>query len=69
MLKLKGRIKTAVNLENLNFKKIHQAVSKFQVDQNVYKPANKSATIHTNQILLSSNRLKLSQWCSTHVFE
>ena len=32
----------------------------FKVDQNVYKTANKSSSIHTDQILLSSNRLELS---------
>ena len=31
-----------------------------KVDQNVQKTANKSALIHTNQILLSCNRLELS---------
>ena len=40
-----------------------------QVDRNVYKTANKSASIHTNQILLSSNRLELSPWSFTHVFK
>ena len=29
-------------------------------DQNVYKTTNKSASIHTNETLLSSNRLELS---------
>ena len=35
--------------------------------QNVYKTANKSASIHT--ILLSRNRLKLSPWFFTHVIK
>ena len=68
-------IKKTVNLENLNFKKkIYRAVSKlcaslFKVVQNVYKTANKCTSINTNQILLSRNRLELSPWCFTHVFE
>ena len=33
------------------------------------KTANKSASIHTNQILLSSNRLELSPRSFTHVFK
>ena len=32
-----------------------------KVDQNVYKTINKSASIHTYQILLSSNKHDLSQ--------
>ena len=40
------------------------------MDRNVYKTANKgSASIHTNQILLSSNRLELSPWSFTYVFK
>ena len=35
----------------------------------MFKTANKSASIHTNQILLSSNRLELSPWSFTHVFK
>ena len=35
----------------------------------MFKNANKSASIHTNQILLSSNRLELSTWSFTHVFK
>ena len=31
--------------------------------------ANKSASIHTNQTLLSSNRLELSPWSFTHVLK
>ena len=31
--------------------------------------ANKSASIHTNQILLWSNRLELSPWSFTHLFK
>ena len=39
-------------------------------DQNVYKTATKSALIHTKQILLSSNRIKLiSPWSFTHVLK
>ena len=41
----------------------------FKVDQNVYKTANKSSSIHTDQILLSSNRLELSPWSFTNVFK
>ena len=35
------------------------------MDRNVYKTANKSTSIHTNQILLSSSRLELSPWSFT----
>ena len=35
----------------------------------MFKNANKSASIHTNQILLPSNRLELSPRSFTHVFE
>ena len=35
----------------------------------MFKNANKSASIHTNQILLSSNRLELSPRSFTHVFK
>ena len=40
-----------------------------QVDWNVYKTANKSAMIHTYQILLCSNWPELSPWSFTHVFK
>ena len=40
-----------------------------KVDQNVYKTADKNASIHTNQALLSSNRLELSPWSFTHGFK
>ena len=39
------------------------------LDQNFYKTTNKSASIHTNQLLLSSNRLELPPWSFTHVFK
>ena len=39
-----------------------------QVDQNVYITANKSASIHTNQMLPSSNRPELSPGFYTYVF-
>ena len=35
----------------------------------MFKTANKSASIHTNLTLLSSNRLELSPWSFTHVFK
>ena len=38
-------------------------------DHNVFKTAKNSTSIHTNQILLSSNRLELSPWSFTHVFK
>ena len=38
-------------------------------DQNVYKTAYKSASIHTNNTLLSSNRLELSPRSFKHVFK
>ena len=37
-----------------------------KIDQNVYKTANKSASIHSCQIPLSSNRLELSSWSFIH---
>ena len=40
-----------------------------KVDRNAYITANKSALIHTNQILLSSNRLEVSPWSFTNVFK
>ena len=49
--------KMTVNLENLNLLSGLKMICLFvKVDQNVYKTANKSALIYTNQIqLLSSN--------------
>ena len=62
--------------------RISNLLSGFQIihlyvydQQNVYKTTNKRASsIHvydfcTNQILLSSNRLKLSPWFFTHIFK
>ena len=53
--------KMTVNLENLNLLSGLKMICLFvKVDQNVYKTANKSALIYTNQIqLLSSN---VSNW-------
>ena len=47
-----------VNLENLSLLSVLKKICLFVKEyQNVYKTANKSALIHTNQIqLLSSNR-------------
>ena len=39
------------------------------MEQNVYKTANKSASVHTNQIRLSSNRLRHFPWSSTCAFK
>ena len=49
--------KMTINLENLNLLSgLKMTCLFFKVDQNVYKTANKSALIYTNQIqLLSSN--------------
>ena len=61
-----------LNLENLNFfKKIYlETICLFvRVDRNVNKTAEKSASIHTNQIFLSSNRLELSPWSFRHIFQ
>ena len=54
-----------VNLENLKLLKSLLSGIKIiclfvKVDQNVYKTANKNASLQTNQMLLSSNRLELS---------
>ena len=40
-----------------------------KAERNNYKTTNKSASIHANQILLSSNRLELSSWFYTQVFK
>jgi len=40
-----------------------------KIDQNVYKTAYKSASIHGYYILLSSHRLELSSWSFTQVFK
>ena len=53
-----------VNLENLKFLKHLLSGIKIiclfvKVDQNVYKTADKSASLQTNQMLLSSNQLEL----------
>ena len=55
-IETKRSYKRTVNLKNLNFFKKLLA----NVNQNVYKTANKRTSIHTNQILVSSNRLDLS---------
>ena len=74
-LKIKRSYKRKVNLKNLKFSK--KSIERFKnysltefvkEDQNVYKTANKSALMHTNRTLLSSNRLKLSpSWSFTCV--
>ena len=63
-----------VNLENLKFLKhllsgIKIICSFVKVDQNVYKTANKSASLQTNQMLLSSNQLELCPWSYTYLFK
>ena len=72
-LETKRTYKRTVNLKNLNFLK--KALWWFKnyslivkVNRNVSKTANKSASIHSNQILLSSNRLELSPRSFPHVF-
>ena len=67
--KCRGWLILSLNYEkNLNsLKKIYRAVLKLfiilvKVDRNVCKTANKSAIIHTNQILLCSNWPELSPW-------
>ena len=59
ILKLKG------------FVKRHLISRIVKVDQNVYRTANFSASIHTctNQILLSSNPLELSPWSVRHILK
>ena len=73
-LETKRSYKRTVNLKNLNFlKKALQWFKNYslivKVNRNVSKTANKSASIHSNQILLSSKRLELSPWSFTHVFK
>ena len=65
ILKLKGYIKGRLISRILNFLKNLSSGLKIirqfdKENQNVYITANKSASIHTNQTLLSSNRLELS---------
>ena len=60
ILKLKGHIKGRLISTILNFFKNLSSSLKIirqfdKEDKNVYKTANKSASIHTNQTLLSSN--------------
>ena len=64
-LELRGQIKGGLISRFLNFLKNLSSGLKIiryfvKVDRNVYITANKSALIHTNQILLSSNRLEVS---------
>ena len=67
--------KTTLNLENIILKK--NSIEWFKNyslicssrKKCLQKPsANKSASIHAKQILCSSNRLELSPWSFTHVF-
>ena len=57
ILKLKDRMKLRLMSRISSYLKILSVLKLF----NFYKTSNKSAWIHTNQILLSRNRLKLSQ--------
>ena len=66
ILKLKGHIKRQLISRISDFKKIYRAV---WVDRNVYKTTNKNSSTQTNQILLFSNRFKLSLWSFTDVFK
>ena len=65
-LETKRSYKRKVHLKNINFfkKKLSSGLKIVRLfvkeDQNVYKTAIKSASIHTNQSVLSSNRLELS---------
>ena len=73
-LETKRSYKRKVNLTNINFFKNLSGGLKIirlfvKEDQNVYKTINKSASIHTNQTLLSSNWLELSPWSFTHVLK
>ena len=63
-LETKRSYKRKVNLKTLKFLKNLSSGSKLiglfaKADRNVCKTANKSASIHANQILLSSNRLAI----------
>ena len=63
-----------MDLENLKFFKSLLSGIKIiclfvKVDQNVYKTANKSASLQTNQMLLSSNQLELSPRSFTYLFK
>ena len=72
--KLKGHIKGRFISKVLIFLKKSivrfKIIRKFvEVERNFYKTFNKSASINTNQVLLSCNRLELSPWSYTHVFK
>ena len=63
-LAIKRSYKKKFNLKNLNFLKGLSSGLKIirnfdKEDQNVYKTANKSTSIRTNQTLLSSNRQEI----------
>ena len=63
-----------MDLENLKFFKSLLSGIKIiclfvKVDQNVYKTANKSASLQNNQMLLSSNQLELSPRSFTYLFK
>ena len=63
-----------MDLENLKFFKSLLSGIKIiclfvKVDQNVYKTANKSASLQTNQMLFSSNQLELSPRSFTYLFK
>ena len=63
-----------MDLENLKFFKSLLSGIKIiclfvKVDQNVYKTVNKSASLQTNQMLLSSNQLELSPRSFTYLFK
>ena len=49
--------------------KDHGDTSSQLLERRIWLVWNKSALIHTNQILLSTNRLEVSPWSFTHVFK
>ena len=73
-LETKRSYKRKVNLKN--FKCFKKSIERFENYSlickrrlKVYKTAQKNASIHTYQTLLSSNQLELSPWSFTHVFK
>ena len=64
-------IAVSIILKLKGFVKRHLISRIVKVDQNVYRTANFSASIHTctNQILLSSNPLELSPWSVRHILK
>ena len=73
ILRLKDDMKRRLISRISNFKFQKKSFERFKnyslICLNVYKTANRSPSIRTNQILLSSIRLELPPWSFTYVFK